>query len=139
MNPNGTITGNDVQEPALSADFAPRVIQRARAERKRRRERRRIAVAAAFAITGALLFHVIGSGPGGAKLPPQPQSLVAGEWDESNSEQAGWPLEWDATTEQSVDGYFFPDFGPLADFTSAYQTEEAPALDAVLGFDDCPV
>jgi hypothetical protein len=36
----------------------------------------------------------------------------------------------------SVGDYFFPDLGSLANFTANYETEAAPALDSVLGFDE---
>lgn len=132
MNPDIMIDHPD--EPALSADFAPRVMQRARAERKRRRDRR-VGVAAACAITGALIFHLIRNPPGAANFLPTPESVAAGESNEAAFEQAGWPLGWEVTAEQDVGDYFFPDLGPLANFSSNYQTEAAPSLDSVLGFD----
>jgi hypothetical protein len=124
-----------VGEPALSADFAARVMRRARAARKRRSYRRRIGAAAACAITGALFFHLIHSHPGTANFAPIAGPVAAGESNAAAFERTGWPLGWDVTGEQNVDDYFFPDLGALANFSSNYQTEAVPALDSVLGFD----
>jgi hypothetical protein len=136
MNSEDTMTRIDPREPTLGPDFAQRVVQRVRAERKHRRDRRRVAIAGAFAITGVLVFHLIASNPGPAKYQPPDESAAAVQWSESLAEQAGWPLGWNSASAQDVGGYFFPDLGSLATFSSEYQSDAPSSLDSVLGFDD---
>ncbi len=134
MNPDDPMAGIAANEPALSPNFAARVIDRVRVQRKRRRNRRRAAIAAAVAITGGLALLSIRGGQL-AKSSLQDQGAAAAVWSESSAEQAGWPLGWDTGPEQTVGGYFFPDAGSIETFSADDQSDAPPSLGSVLGFD----
>ncbi|GEM_PF-5808400 len=121
-----------MNEPALSPDFAVRVIDRVRVERMRRIHRQRAALAAALVAASMLVFIALR----GTQLPSYQtdHSAAAASWSESNIEQAGWPLGWDTSTAPTVSGYFFPDAAPIENLSARYQND-ATSLGAALGFD----
>jgi len=118
----------DPAEPVLSPDFSARVMRRVRAER-RRTNRRRAALATACALAVGLAIYLAA----GAFTPAlqSPDATLAAN--ELATEQQAWPF--DAAANQTVGGYFFPDFASMTGYESDYQGSAGVSLDTILGFD----
>jgi hypothetical protein len=119
----------DPAEPVLSPDFSARVIGRMRAERRRRTNRRRASLAMACAFAAALAIYLAAGAPTPALQSPDPTQAA----NELATEQQAWPF--DAAANQTVGGYFFPDFGAMTGYESDYQGSAGVSLDTMLGFD----
>jgi len=131
MSPDIENSVIDPAEPALSPDFAARVLRRVQAERKRRVNRRRASIAAACAVSALLAIYFI-QGRSAANLQPQDETVAANE---SPAEPpGGWPLGWE-TANQTVGGYFFPDLGSMTSYYTESEGGAGVSFDSMLGFD----